>query len=94
MVSTSVAETLDDIGNNSRYGGFVEKEARRKRREARLRKLGKDGMAKRPLRVAENPEWVHLLPRAKCESDAVSAELAGISSYMRMQAAKQRHLQA
>jgi import inner membrane translocase subunit TIM44 len=70
VVSTSVAEALDDIGDNTRYGGFVEKEARRKRREARLKKLGKDGMAKRPLRVPENPECVAATHRASLyESD-------------------------
>jgi import inner membrane translocase subunit TIM44 len=43
------------VGSNTRYGGFVEKEARRRRRQARLAKLGRDGFAKR-VRVAENPE--------------------------------------
>lgn len=58
MVSSAVGEALDDVQDNTRYGGFLEKEARRKRREMRLKKLGKDGMAKRVARVAENPEYV------------------------------------
>ena len=55
MVASSVSEALEDVGSNTRYGGFIEKEARRRRREARLAKLGKDGFAKR-VRVAPNPE--------------------------------------
>lgn len=58
VVAASVTEALDDVGSNTRYGGYIEKEARRKRREARLKALGRDGLAKRPLRVAENPESV------------------------------------
>lgn len=56
VVSASVSEVLEDVGSNTRYGGFIEKEARRRRREARLKKLGRDGMAKRPPKMAENPE--------------------------------------
>merc|ERR1711939_1186856 len=55
VVAASVSEALEDVGSNTRYGGFIEKEARRKRREARLRALGRDGMAKR-VRVPENLE--------------------------------------
>lgn len=56
VVSAAVNETLEDVTENTRYGGFLEKDARRRRREARLAKLGKDGMAKRPMRVPENAE--------------------------------------
>lgn len=56
MVASSVSEALEDVGSNTRYGGFVEKEARRRRREARLKQLGKDGLAKTRVRVPENPE--------------------------------------
>jgi import inner membrane translocase subunit TIM44 len=44
------------VGSNTRYGGYVEKEARRRRREARLKQLGKDGMGRLRVRVPENPE--------------------------------------
>lgn len=60
MVAASVSEALEDVGSNTRYGGFIEKEARRRRREARLAKLGKDGFAKR-VRMAPNPEYVSSL---------------------------------
>lgn len=55
-MASSVAEALEDVGSNTRYGGFVEKEARRRRREARLKQLGRDGLGKTRLRVPENPE--------------------------------------
>lgn len=56
VVATSVTEALDEVGSNTRYGGYVEREDRRRRREARLAKLGKDGLAKRTERIKENPE--------------------------------------
>ncbi|GMK56643.1 hypothetical protein CspeluHIS016_0304830 [Cutaneotrichosporon spelunceum] len=51
-IAASVEEAFDDAaGSHLRYGGYVEKEDRRKRREARLLKAGKTTK-----RVAENPE--------------------------------------
>lgn len=40
-----------------RYGGFIEKEARRRRHEVRLKKLGKGGLAGQGMvRIEANPE--------------------------------------
>ncbi|CAK9783382.1 putative peripheral mitochondrial membrane protein [Cutaneotrichosporon oleaginosum] len=51
-IAASVEEAFDDTaGTNLRYGGYVEKEERRRRREARRIKAGKTSK-----RVAENPE--------------------------------------
>lgn len=49
-LSDSVTEVLEE---SSRYGGYEEKETRRKRREARMAKAGLSGKRKR---VAANPE--------------------------------------
>ncbi|GAA98361.1 uncharacterized protein L969DRAFT_334238 [Mixia osmundae IAM 14324] len=54
-VASSVVEALDDVGSNVRYGGYVEKEDRRRRREARLAKIGRAPLRPRE-KVAENPE--------------------------------------
>lgn len=46
-VAGSVFEALDDAANNARYGGFVDKETRRRRRESRenrMAALGKNGL--------------------------------------------------
>lgn len=56
IAASSVSDALEDLGTNTRYGGFVEKEARRRRREARLKQLGRDGLGKTRVRVPENPE--------------------------------------
>lgn len=51
-IAASVEEAFDDAaGTGLRYGGYVEKEDRRRRREARRLKAGKTTK-----RVAENPE--------------------------------------
>ncbi|KAI1796595.1 mitochondria import inner membrane translocase TIM44 subunit [Ganoderma leucocontextum] len=50
-LSDTIADALDDSGS-SKHGGFEEKEARRKRRQLRLAKAGKDSMS----RVKANPE--------------------------------------
>lgn len=59
-VAESVRETIDDVGSNMRYGGYLEKEDRRRRRLDRLRKAGKGegGLAAGAARVKvdENPE--------------------------------------
>lgn len=50
-IAASVEEAFDDdTGAGSRYGGYEEKEARRKRREIRAKKAGKTE------RVRANPE--------------------------------------
>lgn len=43
VVAESVGEAFDD-SNMLRYGGFAQKEVRRKRRQERLEKLGRLGM--------------------------------------------------
>lgn len=53
-VSTNLKEAIDD-GSSSRYGGYLEKEERRKLREARELKELKEGK-KRDI-VQENPEY-------------------------------------
>ncbi len=52
-LSDTISDALDDSGS-SKHGGFEEKEARRKRRQLRLAKAGKDSMS----RVKANPEYV------------------------------------
>lgn len=49
----SVKEVIDD-GSSSRYGGWVEKEERRKRRELQELKMGKRE------KIEEDPKWVFL----------------------------------
>lgn len=52
-LAASLEETFEDsTGMSSRYGGYEEKELRRKRREARALKAGKTATK----RVAANPE--------------------------------------
>jgi import inner membrane translocase subunit TIM44 len=52
-LAASIEETFDDTtGAGSRYGGYEEKESRRRRREARAKKAGKTPTK----RVQENPE--------------------------------------
>ncbi|KAH8929381.1 TIM44 subunit of mitochondria import inner membrane translocase [Atractiella rhizophila] len=61
-IASHVNEAVDDALSNTRYGGFVEKETRRRRREERLRKLGKGegGLAARR-KVEANPDAGHAL---------------------------------
>ncbi|CAE6357079.1 unnamed protein product [Rhizoctonia solani] len=54
-ISEAVAEALDDSGA-SRYGGYEEKEVRRKLREKRLAKAGMQGGMARAQRIKEDPE--------------------------------------
>lgn len=56
-VAEAVADALDDSGA-SRYGGYEEKEVRRKLREKRLAKAGKQGGIARSQRVTEDPKCV------------------------------------
>jgi import inner membrane translocase subunit TIM44 len=57
-IAESVEDAFDDeTGLSSRYGGYMEKEARRRKREARAKKAGKT----RSLRVKANPEYVDSL---------------------------------
>ncbi|CAE6417278.1 unnamed protein product, partial [Rhizoctonia solani] len=53
-ISEAVAEALDDSGA-SRYGGYEEKEVRRKLREKRLSKAGMQGGMARAQRIKEDP---------------------------------------
>lgn len=50
-IAASVEEAFDDVGAGSRYGGYEEREARRKRRELRAAKAGKVSR-----RMEANPE--------------------------------------
>lgn len=55
-LSETVMDALDD-SISSKYGGYEEKEARRKRRELRLQKAGRGGgLAARPHRVKADAE--------------------------------------
>jgi import inner membrane translocase subunit TIM44 len=64
-ISEAVAEALDDSGA-SRYGGYEEKEVRRKLREKRLSKAGMQGGMARAQRIKEDPGCVgyttHIFP--------------------------------
>ncbi|CDO77668.1 hypothetical protein BN946_scf184969.g19 [Trametes cinnabarina] len=53
-LSETIADALDDSGT-AKHAGFEDKEARRKRRQLRLAKAGKDSIAGRA-RVKANPE--------------------------------------
>ncbi|KAG8698499.1 protein translocase subunit [Ceratobasidium sp. 394] len=53
-ISEAVADALDDSGA-SRYGGYEEKEVRRKLRQKRLEKAGRQGGIARSQRVTEDP---------------------------------------
>jgi len=50
-------DALDDSGS-AKHAGYEEKEARRKRRQARLAKAGKKGGLAARQRVAADPECV------------------------------------
>ncbi|SGZ26252.1 BQ5605_C024g09870 [Microbotryum silenes-dioicae] len=57
-VASEISEAIDSAANNVQHGGYIEKDARRRRREARLEKAGKSGQqglaARRP-KVEEDP---------------------------------------
>lgn len=55
-LAESVSEVFDDSAA-SRYGGYIEKEQRRKKRQQRLEKLGRNGMGVGS-RVKANEECV------------------------------------
>lgn len=57
-VASEITEALDNAANNVQHGGYIDREARRRRREARLDKAGKGaaGLAARRPKVEENPE--------------------------------------
>lgn len=54
-LAETVIEALDDSGS-AKHAGFEEKEARRKRRQMRLAKAGKDSMTSGRVRVKADPE--------------------------------------
>lgn len=56
-VASEISEAIDDAASNVQHGGYIEKEDRRRRREARLVKAGKaGGLAARKAKVEINPE--------------------------------------
>lgn len=56
----TIVDALDDSGS-AKHAGFEEKEARRKRRQLRLAKAGRDGgLSPGSQRVAANPKYVHI----------------------------------
>lgn len=57
-LSDTIVDALDDSGS-AKHAGFEEKEARRKRRQTRLAKAGKDSITRA---VKANPECVLSLP--------------------------------
>jgi import inner membrane translocase subunit TIM44 len=84
VLSETVLDALDDSGS-SKYGGYEEKEARRKRREQRLLKAGRSGgLAAGSKRVSVDPKSVSRL--LKCLFHAQSAHKAPESqwSYTKM----------
>ncbi|OBZ66481.1 Mitochondrial import inner membrane translocase subunit tim44 [Grifola frondosa] len=54
-LSETVIDALDDSGS-AKHAGFEEKEARRKRRQMRLAKAGRDSIARGGSRVKANPD--------------------------------------
>lgn len=54
-LSETLVEALDDSGS-AKHAGFEEKEARRKRRQMRLAKAGKNSMTGPNARVKADPE--------------------------------------
>lgn len=54
-LAETVIDALDDSGS-AKHAGFEEKEARRKRRQMRLAKLGKDGMGRGLRAIKSDPE--------------------------------------
>ncbi|SCV70495.1 BQ2448_1889 [Microbotryum intermedium] len=57
-VASEILEAIDSAANNVQHGGYIEKEARRRRREARLEKAGisgQQGLAARRPKVEEDP---------------------------------------
>lgn len=62
-VASEITELLENAAMDTLHGGYVNKEARRRRRQARLEKIGKtDGFAARKIKVEEDPECVPFLP--------------------------------
>ncbi|GAA6003675.1 hypothetical protein JCM10207_003541 [Rhodosporidiobolus poonsookiae] len=58
-VAAEITEALENAANDMQHGGYIDKEARRRRRQARLAKIGKSeegGFAARKIKVEENPE--------------------------------------
>lgn len=51
----TIVDAFDDSGS-AKHAGFEEKEARRKRRQLRLAKAGKDSMGRGAQRIKSNPE--------------------------------------
>lgn len=56
-LAETLVDALDDSGS-AKHAGFEEKEARRKRRQARLAKAGRDSITGQGTRVKANPEYV------------------------------------
>ena len=63
MLADTLVDALEDSGS-AKHAGFEEKEARRKRRQMRLAKAGRDSMTGQVTRVKANPECAvfHLYP--------------------------------
>jgi mitochondrial import inner membrane translocase subunit TIM44 len=60
-LSETLVDALDDSGS-AKHAGFEEKEARRKRRQARLAKAGKGGgLGPGSQRMEANPEYVYFI---------------------------------
>ncbi|BGP41550.1 protein translocase subunit [Rhodotorula kratochvilovae] len=58
-VASEITELLENAAYDTHHGGYIDREARRRRREARLAKIGRSneaGMAARRVKVEENPE--------------------------------------
>ncbi|BGO94551.1 hypothetical protein NBRC10512_005023 [Rhodotorula toruloides] len=58
-VAAEITDLLDNAANDMQHGGYIDRDARRRRREARLAKIGRSkeaGMAARKVKVEENPE--------------------------------------
>lgn len=71
-VASEITELLENAANDVQHGGYVDKEARRRRRQARLEKIGKSeagGFAARKIKVEEDALYVSL--RSPTSRDSV-----------------------
>ncbi|GAA6032162.1 hypothetical protein JCM8097_007104 [Rhodosporidiobolus ruineniae] len=56
-VAAEITDLLENAAMDTMHGGYVDRDARRRRRQARLEKIGKsESFAARKLKVEENPE--------------------------------------
>jgi len=80
-IAAEITEALDAAANDVTHGGYVERDARRRRREARLAKAnrGAAGLAARRPKVEENPEAGEALVFHSTANEIKESRFAGIT---------------